>query len=107
MFLVCFLSEYQLFAVMLTSRTLQAHQQLFGTSSSQITPEDWRAVKDTFMRFDAVVHVLKALPTSMLLILRSVLHCVVEAACPMLLIIRAVLYRLVDLPIPWWNIQCL
>lgn len=74
--------EYQLFAVMLTSRTLQAHKQLFGTSSSQITPEDWQAMKDVFMRFDEVVHVLKALPTSMLLILRSVLHYVVESLVP-------------------------
>lgn len=64
-------SEYELFAVMLTGRTLQSHRSLFGISSSQMTREDWKAVKGTFVKFDEVVEILRALPTSMLLIFRS------------------------------------
>ena len=64
-------SEYELFAVILTGRTLQSHRRLFGISSSQMTREDWKAVKGTFVKFDEVVEILRALPTSMLLIIRS------------------------------------
>ena len=63
-------SEYELFAVILTGRTLQSHRRLFGISSSQMTREDWKAVKGTFVKFDEVVEILRALPTSMLLIIR-------------------------------------
>lgn len=65
--------ECSLFAVMLTSRSLESHSKLFGRSTSQVTPEDWAAFEDAITHFDDVVHILRVLPISMLLVFRSVM----------------------------------
>lgn len=64
--------ECSLFAVMLTSRSLESHSKLFGRSTSQVTPEDWAAFEDAITHFDDVVHILRVLPISMLLVFRNI-----------------------------------
>ncbi len=57
---------------MLTGRALDTHQKMFGLGSSKLTREDWSAVRDTFLQFDEVMAVLRAMPTSIILILRNI-----------------------------------
>lgn len=64
--------EYELLSVMLTGRSLESHRQLFGLGSSAMTRKDWMAVRNTFMQFDKVMNVLRALPTSLILVLRNI-----------------------------------
>ena len=64
-------TDYDLFSVILTGRALSSHKQYFGLSST-LTREDWKAVKNTFSRFDEVIGILRVLPTSMLLVLRNI-----------------------------------
>ena len=64
--------DYSLLSVMLTGRTLETHAKMFGIGSSAITQEDWLAVRSTFLNFDEVMKVLRALPTSLILILRNI-----------------------------------
>ena len=65
------LPDYELLSVMLTGRALASHKKLFGLSST-LSQEDWKAVKNTFNRFDEVVAILRLLPTSMILVLRNI-----------------------------------
>lgn len=60
--------DYALFAVMLTGRALKM-DRAFGTS--KLTKDDEAAILDTFKRFDSVVHILRTLPTAMLLVFRN------------------------------------
>lgn len=64
--------EYELLSVMLTGRSLESHRQLFGLGSSAMTRKDWMTVRNTFMQFDKVMNVLRALPTSLILVLRNI-----------------------------------
>lgn len=57
---------------MLTGRTLETHAKMFGIGSSATTRQDWLAVRSTFLNFDEVMRVLRALPTSLILILRNI-----------------------------------
>lgn len=64
--------EYDLLSVILTSRSLDQHRKMFGMGSSKMTREDWLNVRDTFFQFDDVMLLLRALPTSIILILRNI-----------------------------------
>ena len=58
-------------SVILTGRSLQAHRKQFGIGTSAMTKEDLLAVRETFVDFDEVIKVLRALPTSMILVVRN------------------------------------
>lgn len=64
-------SNYEILAVILTGRSVRSHQQRFGTGTSAMTKEDWLAVRNTFVNFDEVIEVLRALPTSLILVVRN------------------------------------
>ena len=68
--------DYELFALMLTGRTLGSHRNRFF--SPKLTPQDVKAAIETFKRMDEVIEILQALPTSMILIFRyvcGIIHC--------------------------------
>lgn len=56
---------------MLTGRTLDMHHQMFGRGTSALTRKDWLAVRNTFIQFDEVNKVLRALPTPLILVIRN------------------------------------
>ncbi len=56
---------------MLSGRALEMHAKMFGVGSSAMTKEDWIAVRSTFLNFDEVTRILRALPTSLILVLRN------------------------------------
>ena len=61
--------DYELFAIMVTGRTLQMHRKMFF--SAVPTRQDVLAVKDTFFsRMDDVINILHILPSSMILVFR-------------------------------------
>ena len=63
--------DYELFSIMLTGRTLSSHRAMF--SSPRLTQQDVKAAIKTFKRMDEVIDILRSLPTSMILVFRSVL----------------------------------
>ncbi len=63
--------DYSLLSVILTGRALESHAKMFGVGSSALTHEDWLAVRSTFLNLDEVMKILRALPTSLILILRN------------------------------------
>ncbi len=65
-------TDYELLTVMLTSRSIATHKKMLGIANSMLTKEDVEAVKNTFFQFDGVMTVLRALPTSMIIVLRNI-----------------------------------
>ena len=64
-------SDYRLLAVILTGRSLDVHYKMFGLGNSALTREDLAAVRKTFFQFDEVMNVLRALPSSLILVVRN------------------------------------
>ena len=69
--LQCSTPDYKLLAIILTGRSLESHRKMFGAASSALTKEDIKAAVSSFVRFDDVIDILKALPTSMLIAIRN------------------------------------
>ena len=57
---------------MLTGRSLDVHRKMFGLGNSAMTRDDWKQVRNTFLDFDEVMRVLRAMPTSLILTLRNI-----------------------------------
>ena len=66
------LTDYGMLAIILTGRSLDTHKKMLGLGSSAMTKEDWLAVRSSFIQFDEVMAVLRALPSSLILIVRNI-----------------------------------
>lgn len=68
--LTSFFSDYELFSLMVTGRTLRTHKDRFY--SSALTKRDVRKITKTFTtHMDDVVNILHALPSAMMIVFRS------------------------------------
>ena len=63
--------DHEILTIILTGRSLQSHRDMFGVGSSMMTRADWLAVRKTFLNMDDVMTVLRAMPTSVILVVRN------------------------------------
>ena len=69
------IEDYNLFALILTGRSLEMHKRHFGgfTGLSQLTKDDANAVlQSVTSRMDDTIAILKTLPKEMLLVFRNI-----------------------------------